>query len=536
MNPARIGGYEILSELGRGAMGIVYHARDTAIGRPIAIKVIRVDAGVSPQHGAELRQRLIREASMAGNISHPGIVTVYQLGEDGDAVFIAMEFVEGASLESLLTNNPSMERAWALDILAQIAVALDYAHKTNIIHRDIKPANILVRSDGRVKIADFGIAKLSSDASAGMTGTGVSIGSPAYMSPEQIQAMKIDGRSDQFALGTIAFQMLAGRLPFRGSTAHTLMYQIVMGDPFEPLPGDKPFSPRVRAVLARALAKNPADRFPTCATFIQELTAAVDGPPAVSQDRTLKFQAEAPPVFVPPAQEIRRGSKAWLLLPTLGGFLTMAMVGAIIYWYTHQYRAVAYVSRGSALLQAVAGGNVMAVKSLLAKGANVNESDREGTSPLMLASERNAPAPMVEALLAAGAQVDAVDAQGRSSLYRASVAGEVDAMRILLDHQANVNLRAKDFSTPLLEAVTHGRLEAARLLIERGADVDLGDSTNTTPLMAAAVTSAEIQNPADFLKLLLKHGAKRGLKDSRGRIAFQRAVESNNPRAVAVLR
>jgi eukaryotic-like serine/threonine-protein kinase len=181
MNPARIGGYEVLGELGRGAMGVVYRGRDAAIGRPVAIKVIRVDPGMTLQHGAQLRQRLIREASVAGNISHPGIVTVYQLGEDGDAVFIAMEFVEGESLEHLLMNKPSLERAWALDILAQIAVALDYAHKANVVHRDIKPANILVRSDGRVKIADFGIAKLSTEASGGLTGTGVSIGSPAYM-------------------------------------------------------------------------------------------------------------------------------------------------------------------------------------------------------------------------------------------------------------------------------------------------------------------------------------------------------------------
>src|SRR5580704_1074618 len=148
MDPERIGGYEILSELGRGAMGVVYHARDAAIGRPVAIKVIRIDAGTSKLQGAELRKRLIREASVAGNISHPGIVTVYQLGEDGDSVFIAMEFVEGASLESLLTDGQH-DVAWALDILAQIAVALDYAHKGHVVHRDVKPANILVRTDGR---------------------------------------------------------------------------------------------------------------------------------------------------------------------------------------------------------------------------------------------------------------------------------------------------------------------------------------------------------------------------------------------------
>src|ERR1700683_5581810 len=145
-NPARIGGYEIVGELGRGAMGVVYHGRDAAIGRPVAIKVIRIDAGTSAEEGAQLRQRLIREASVAGKIYHPGIVTVHQLGEDGDNVFIVMEFVEGNSLERLLTHNPTLDRAWALDILAQVAVALDYAHKSSVVHRDVKPANILVRT------------------------------------------------------------------------------------------------------------------------------------------------------------------------------------------------------------------------------------------------------------------------------------------------------------------------------------------------------------------------------------------------------
>jgi serine/threonine protein kinase len=549
MNPARIGGYEILGELGRGAMGVVYHARDTAIGRPVAIKVIRVDAGTSFQMGAQLRQRLIREASVAGNISHPGIVTVYQLGEEGESVFIAMEFVEGASLEHLLTNRRSNDREWALDILAQIAVALDYAHKGNVVHRDIKPANILVRSDGRVKIADFGIAKLNADATGGMTGTGVSIGSPAYMSPEQIQATQIDGRSDQFALATIAFQMLAGRMPFKGTTAHTLMYQIVTGDPFEPLPGDNPLSPNVRAVLARALAKNPRDRFPDCASFIHELTVAAVARAVESQASTVKIQATTPTAPVLPPNQKPKDGKGWMLAPIIGGFLTLALIGAGIYWYSHQTCCAPQPTAptpntatpntpsnsGSALLAAVSSGKVDAVKSLLVKGANIEEADPDGTTPLMLASERN-DVPILEALLAAGARVDAVDARGRSSVYRASAGGKVDAIRLLLDHQADLNQRATDLSTPLLGAVTHGKLDAAQLLIERGADVNLGDSNNTTPLMAAAETSPDIANPADFIRLLLKHGAKRGLKDSRGRIAFQRAIESKNAAAVALLR
>ncbi len=291
MNPTRIGGYEILGELGRGAMGVVYHARDAAIGRPVAIKVIRIDAGTSAEESANLRQRLIREASVAGKIYHPGIVTVHQLGEEGSNVFIVMEFVEGSSLERLLTHNPQLDRAWALDILAQIAVALDYAHKAGVVHRDIKPANILVRADGRVKIADFGIAKMTASATSGMTAAGVSIGSPAYMSPEQIQASEIDGRSDQFALATIAFQMLAGRMPFRGTTAHTLMFQIVTADPFDQQPGDAPLAPAVRAVLARALAKKAPDRFPDCASFIQTLTDAAGGRRSPAKKFHRKYRA-----------------------------------------------------------------------------------------------------------------------------------------------------------------------------------------------------------------------------------------------------
>src|ERR1700733_353452 len=290
MNPTRIGGYEILGELGRGAMGVVYHGRDAAIGRPVAIKVIRIDPGTTKEEGAQLRQRLIREASVAGRIYHPGIVTVHQLGEEGDNVFVVMEFVEGSSLERLLTHNPTLERAWALDILAQVGVALDYAHKAGVVHRDIKPANILVRSDGRVKIADFGIAKMTAGATSGMTGAGVSIGSPAYMSPEQIQAAQIDGPSDQFALATIAFQMLAGRMPFKGTTAHTLMFQIVTADPFDPQPGDLPLSADIPAVLARALSKKAQDRYPDCASFIQELTVAAGAAAPVSPASTVKIE------------------------------------------------------------------------------------------------------------------------------------------------------------------------------------------------------------------------------------------------------
>ena len=554
MDPERIGGYEILSELGRGAMGVVYHAHDSAIGRPVAIKVIRIDAGMPAAESLELRQRLIREASAAGQIYHPGIVTVHQLGEEGDNVFIVMEYVEGASLDRLLTSNPEFGSAWALDVLAQVAVALDYAHKSNVVHRDIKPANILVRSDGRVKIADFGIAKFTSGAATGMTGTGVSLGSPAYMSPEQIQATQIDGRSDQFALGTIAFLMLTGRMPFKGDTAHSLMYQIVTADPFAMLDAAS-LAPGVRAVLARALAKSPTDRYPDCAAFIQELTEAVGVKAAVASAAAAKIATLSAPPAPPPAAPPSKESQRWILLAIAGAVLTLVLIGAGIYGYLHRgsssespsdpgtpvktvTKEPAEEANGTnALLAAVASGNIERVKSLIAKGANVDQSGADGTTPLMLASEGTTDnEPMMQALLDAGAHIDSVVARGRSSLHRAAAAGKTAEMAVLLDHQANINLRATDFSTPLLEAVSHDRLDAAQLLIDRGADVNLGDSNNSTPLMIAAQTSPAIPNPAGLIRLLLKHSAKRGAKDGRGRIAFQIAVETKNAPAVQLLR
>ena len=574
MTPERIGGYEILSELGRGAMGVVYHAHDKAIDRPVAIKVIRIDAGTTAQEGVLLRQRLIREASTAGKISHPGIVTVHQLGEEGDNVFIVMEFVEGSSLEKMLVTNAGQDPRWGLDILAQIAVALDYAHKANVVHRDIKPANILIRSDGRVKIADFGIAKITAS-TVTLTGTGVSLGSPAYMSPEQVQATQIDGRSDQFALGTIAFLMLTGRMPFKGTTAHTLMYQIVTADPFEPLPGDNPISPQVRAVLARALSKHPSDRYPDCTTFIQDLTGAVNGGAQPAQT-TAKYETVKvpPPVFTappprsepvyaaasysPPAPvQAPSPAKTNIALPIIALVLFLLLVAeGGYYWYRrtccapppapiphadpNRKPSVVATRGGTPLLTAIGNGKVDEAKSLIAKGANVNEAGPDGTTPLMAASEGSANladnAPIVEALLAAGARVEAVDSLGRTALLRASAEGRTAAVGLLIDYQANVNTRAANLSTPLIEAVTHGRLEAAELLADRGADVNLSDANNNTALMIAAETSPNIKNPGDFVRLLLKHGAKRGMKDSRGRIAFQRAVESKNAEAIALLR
>jgi len=489
MNPQYIGGYEILGELGRGAMGVVYRAHDKGIDRAVAIKVMRVDAGASTRENVELRQRLIREASLAGKISHPGIVTVYQLGEEGENIFIVMEYVEGSSLDTLLVNHKGHDTAWALDILSQIAVALDYAHKGNVVHRDIKPANILVRSDGRVKIADFGIAKMTAGSTTGLTVVGASVGSPAYMSPEQVQATQIDGRSDQFALGTIAFLMFTGRMPFRGDTAHSLMYQIVTGDPFEPQPGDLPISPEVRAALARALAKNPRDRYQNCASFLHELSAAVHGV-TVSVPPTTTQPPIAQPISQPsaPPSAAQAPAKTNMLLPIAAGVLVLlVLIGGGAYFYTQ---------------------------------ARSSSPVPSAPEPKQVSKDSPAPSPAPSPVPA--------PADDATPLLTAISKGDINQVRSLLDGGANVNEAGHAGVTPLIAAVAHERLEAAQLLIEHGADVNLADSSRNTPLMVAADASPEIKDPAPLIRLLLTHGAKRGLKDSQGRIAFQRAVGSKN--------
>jgi serine/threonine-protein kinase len=198
----RIGRYKIVRELGRGAMGVVYHAIDPNIGRPVAIKTIQLGGPRKPEEQERLRERLFREARSAGILSHPGIVTIYDVEQQGDLAYIAMEYVDGPTLDQYLASEEPVPSERLFSILAQTAAALDYAHQKGIIHRDIKPANIMIAGDGTVKVTDFGIAKIT--ASEQFTMTGSIVGTPHYMSPEQVQGQPVDGRSDQFSLAVIA--------------------------------------------------------------------------------------------------------------------------------------------------------------------------------------------------------------------------------------------------------------------------------------------------------------------------------------------
>jgi ankyrin repeat protein len=537
MSPQKIGNYQILGELGRGAMGVVYHAHDPGIGRPVAIKVIRIDAGASDETGAELRHRLMREASAAGNLSHPGIVTVHQLSEDGSDVFVVMEYVQGVALERLLVNNQRLDPRYAVEILRQVADALDYAHRAGVVHRDIKPANILVRADGCVKVADFGIAKMMQGATQSVTAAGTSIGSPAYMSPEQVRGEPVDGRSDQFSLAVVAFQMLAGRLPFIAETAHAVMFQIVGADPFQRDAASLP--PPLVAVLAKALAKDPNQRFPSCSHFVYELRRAMGIQPAAADEPTSPTRVATQPIPTPAPPKKRGPSIAVLLV-----ILICLGVGSILLLRsrgggTTGAGTTTSPEAAAALMKAIAEGRLDDAKNLIAKGADVNAANADGTTALMQAAEgsgylsNNAPA--VAMLLDKGATVDFQDKRGRTALDHAAAEGKIEAMRLLLAHKANPNLRAKDSSTPLLTAIRFGHLVAGSLLLDNGADINAADSDGNTPLIIAAEGTAYMPNNTPLVEALLNKNAKVDTQDSHGRTAFYRAAAEGKTDAARLL-
>jgi serine/threonine protein kinase len=268
----RIGRYQIVKELGHGAMGVVYQAVDPTIGRHVAIKTIRLGELDDPDERAKLRERLFREARSAGILSHPGIVTIYDMEEQGDVAFIAMEFVDGPTLDQLLSATEPVPRERLTSVLRQTAAALDYAHGKGIVHRDIKPANIMLASDGAVKITDFGIAKVTT--SQQYTQTGTILGTPNYMSPEQVQGLAVTGRADQFSLAVIAFEMLTGDRPFTGEHLTTVVYKIVAEDPPPAQRLNPTLGPQIDAVLRRGLMKKPETRYNSCSDFVNGLEAA----------------------------------------------------------------------------------------------------------------------------------------------------------------------------------------------------------------------------------------------------------------------
>lgn len=290
----QLGRYRILGELGRGAMGVVYRAEDPVLDRPLAIKTIFISAEDADRK--EYEARFTQEARAAGKLAHPGIVTIYDVGREGDLIYMAMELLEGTDLATRAAQN-RFSIAEGVGIVEQVADALAFAHDRGVVHRDIKPPNIMLVGRGRVKIMDFGIARMrSSDLK---TQTGMMLGTPRYMSPEQVAGRPVDQRSDIFSLGTVLYEVLTGTKLFSGADATEIMYNVAQLRPVPPSRINRQVPSMLDLVVAKALEKDAAERYQDAHQFAADLRACLNelGVHRPEPDRTL-----------PPDRTLRMGA------------------------------------------------------------------------------------------------------------------------------------------------------------------------------------------------------------------------------------
>jgi serine/threonine protein kinase len=309
----KLGRFELLEQVGKGGMGVVYRAVDPTIGRTVAIKTIRLDR-VADEQRLELRTRLLRESQAGGQLSHSNIVAVHDVNEEGDVAYIVMEFVVGRTLEQDLAADSRVRLLdETLRIIQECASALDYAHSRGVVHRDIKPANIMLQPDGAVKIADCGIAKAAQFSA--LTASGAAIGSPHYMAPEQWKGDAVTGRADQYALAAVAYTLLTGKRLFESETIASLAAQALYQEPAAPTSWNATLNPAIDSVFGKALSKNPATRYASCTEFAAALRSASG------------WVEHAP---VAPSSRIRRNSD-WLAVVLILGILTLAAGGIWLY-------------------------------------------------------------------------------------------------------------------------------------------------------------------------------------------------------------
>jgi len=274
MEKRMLGRYEILAELGKGAMGVVYRAIDPLLSREVAIKTVNMSS--DPQEMAEYEARFYQEAKAAGGLNHPNIVTIYDIGKSSNVAYMAMELLDGVELRALMKPGEPIAHARAVELAAQVADGLAYAHQHGVVHRDVKPANIMILSSGMAKIMDFGIARMRT--AEVRTQTGVVLGSPRYMSPEQVSGRRAEPRSDIFSLGVILYEMLTGKPAFTGDDVTSVMFQILNVAPPAPstlVPG---LPEMLDFIVAKALAKTPDDRYQDAAEFSRDLRSAKAAP------------------------------------------------------------------------------------------------------------------------------------------------------------------------------------------------------------------------------------------------------------------
>jgi serine/threonine protein kinase len=327
-------------------MGVVYQAVDPTIGRTLAIKTIRLREVDDPAQRDRLKERLFREARSAGVLSHPNIVTIYDMEEDDGVAYIAMQFVNGPTLDDVMSKPKAMGAQELFRILRQTASALDFAHSKGIVHRDIKPANIMIDEHGTAKVADFGIAKVGT--SGNLTLSGTILGTPNYMSPEQVQGKPVDGRADQFSLAVVSYEILTGERPFGGEHLGTVVYKIVAEEPPTVHRLNPSLSPEIDAVIRKSLSKKADGRYTSCIDFVNALEGAclqAEGWQSLARGTSHNIPTEAEPLKTRSPKTERTTSrkksarataepprKPSVFLPALGAFVVVLGVLSLLAW------------------------------------------------------------------------------------------------------------------------------------------------------------------------------------------------------------
>ncbi|MDH3287782.1 MAG: serine/threonine protein kinase [Betaproteobacteria bacterium] len=339
MEARKFGRYEVVAELGKGAMGTVYRARDPMLNRTVAIKTVNMD--LDRDEVEDYEARFYQEARAAGGLNHPNIVTIYDIGKSGTVAYMAMELLAGNELRSIMAQGKALRVGQAIDIAAQAAEGLGYAHDHDVVHRDIKPANLMIVHDGLVKITDFGIARMRT--SEVRTQTGVVLGSPRYMSPEQVVGKRAEPRSDIFSLGVILYEMVTGKPPFTGQDVSAIMFQILNFVPPPPSSVNRDAPEMLDFIIAKALAKSPGDRYASAREMASDLRECRQQVPArASSGLALKpgqpsFEPEsAIDLLILTAPQTRRSDEESKVLepaPTLGiskAFDSMAATSRLV--------------------------------------------------------------------------------------------------------------------------------------------------------------------------------------------------------------
>ena len=274
-----LGRYKLKRVLGKGAMGVVYEGLDPRLNRTVAVKTILVGE-LDPATAQEYSMRFAREAQAVARLNHPNIVQVYDFGEEGEIAYIVMEYIRGKELKAAFDTGERFTLRESTRLMTELLDAIDFAHNEGVVHRDIKPANVMVDHEGHVKLADFGVARISDPDRQGATQVGTMVGTPAYMSPEQVQGLKIDRRTDIFSAGVVFYQFLTGQRPFQGGGAFSVAKRIVQDDPPAPSLIIDSISPEYDEIVSRALAKDPDKRFQSAGEFAEALQRAAEGLPA----------------------------------------------------------------------------------------------------------------------------------------------------------------------------------------------------------------------------------------------------------------